>query len=121
MKQVDKLYAPQLPLEAAIVAGGGFVAVGGARGARPAPTSERRDAATAAKSSRRRRTRPASLAEKALADLIRLIEHFDRADTAYEAQRRPGTAFSRIYDYDDYAHLARLAEWETLGLEEEIW
>ncbi len=31
------------------------------------------------------------------------------------------TAFSRIYDYDDYAHLARLAEWETLGLEEEIW
>ena len=28
---------------------------------------------------------------------------------------------SSIYDYDDYAHLARLAEWETLGLEEEIW
>ena len=47
--------------------------------------------------------------------------HFDRADTPYEAQRRPGTAFSRIYDYDDYAHLARLAEWETLGLEEDIW
>jgi ATP-dependent helicase/nuclease subunit B len=64
---------------------------------------------------------PAGLAEKALADLIKLIEHFDREDTAYEAQRRPGTAFSRIYDYDDYAHLARLAEWETLGLEEEIW
>ena len=64
---------------------------------------------------------PASLAEKALADLTRLIAHFDRADAPYEAQRRPGTAFSRIYDYDDYAHLARLAEWETLGLEEEIW
>jgi hypothetical protein len=39
----------------------------------------------------------------------------------YEAKRRPGTAFNRIYDYDDYAHLARLAEWETLGLEEESW
>ena len=64
---------------------------------------------------------PAGLAEKALADLARLIEHFDRAETPYEAQRRPGTAFSRIYDYDDYAHLARLAEWETLGLEEDIW
>ena len=61
------------------------------------------------------------LAEKALADLTRLIARFDRADMAYEAKRRPGTAFDRIYDYDDYAHLARLAEWETLGLEEEIW
>ena len=78
-------------------------------------------AATAAKNSRRRKQLRPSLAEKALADLTRLIEHFDRADTPYEAQRRPGTAFSRIYDYDDYAHLARLAEWETLGLEEEIW
>ena len=66
-------------------------------------------------------TSPASLSEKAFADLARLIEHFDRAETPYEAQRRPSTAFSRIYDYDDYAHLARLAEWETLGLEEDIW
>jgi hypothetical protein len=52
---------------------------------------------------------------------VRLIERFDRADMPYEAKRRPGTSFKRIYDYDDYAHLARLAEWETLGLEEEIW
>ena len=64
---------------------------------------------------------PAGLAEKALADLIKLIERFDRADMPYEAKRRPGTAFNRIYGYDDYAHLARLAEWETLGLEEESW
>ena len=64
---------------------------------------------------------PAGPAEKALADLIKLIERFDRADMPYEAKRRPGTAFNRIYDYDDYAHLARLAEWETLGLEEESW
>ena len=61
------------------------------------------------------------LAAKALADLTRLIERFDRADMPYEAKRRPGSAFGRIYDYDDYAHLARLAEWETLGLEEEPW
>jgi len=64
---------------------------------------------------------PADLAEKALADLTKLIERFDRADMPYEAKRRAGTTFNRIYDYDDYAHLARLAEWETLGLEEEIW
>jgi ATP-dependent helicase/nuclease subunit B len=120
VKQVDKLYAPQLPLEAAIVAGGGFVAVGARevrgltyiRASGRGDGGEQQQAASAS---------PSSLAEKALADLTRLIEHFDRADTAYEAQRRPGTAFSRIYDYDDYAHLARLAEWETLGLEEEIW
>ena len=62
---------------------------------------------------------PASLAAKALADLTKLIERFDLADTPYEVKRRPGTAFRRGYDYDEYAHLARLAEWETLGLEED--
>ena len=120
VKQVEKLYAPQLPLEAAIVAAGGFADVGARavssmhyiRASGRGDGGEEQPAAKLA---------PAGLAAKALADLTRLIEHFDRADTAYEAQRRPGTAFSRIYDYDDYAHLARLAEWETLGLEEEPW
>jgi ATP-dependent helicase/nuclease subunit B len=120
VKQVDKLYAPQLPLEAAIVAGGGFVEVGAreVRGLTYIRASGRGDGGEQQQAAS---TSPSSLAEKALADLTRLIEHFDRADTPYEAQRRAGTAFSRIYDYDDYAHLARLAEWETLGLEEEIW
>ena len=118
--QVDKLFAPQLPLEAAIAAGGGFVPLGarevsGMHYIRASGRGDGGEEQPAAKAA------PAGLAEKALADLIRLVEHFDRADTFYEAQRRPGTAFSRIYDYDDYAHLARLAEWETLGLEEEIW
>ena len=120
VKQVDKLYAPQLPLEAAIVAGGGFVAVGvrEVRGLTYIRASGRGDGGEQQQAAN---ANPASLAEKALADLTRLIEHFDREGTAYEAQRRPGTAFKSIYDYDDYAHLARLAEWETLGLEEEIW
>jgi ATP-dependent helicase/nuclease subunit B len=118
--QVDRLFAPQLPLEAAIAAAGGFApletrevsAMHYIRASGRGDGGEQQPAAKAA---------PASLAEKALADLIKLIEHFDREDTAYAAQRRPGTAFKSIYDYDDYAHLARLAEWETLGLEEEIW
>jgi len=118
--QVDRLFAPQLPLEAAIVNGGGFAPLGAreVRGMHYIRASGRGDGGEeqpAAKAD------PAGLAEKALADLIRLIERFDRADTPYEAKRRPGTAFNRIYDYDDYAHLARLAEWETLGLEEESW
>jgi ATP-dependent helicase/nuclease subunit B len=118
--QVDKLYAPQLPLEAAIVAGGGFVTVGAheVRGLQYIRASGRGDGGEEQQAAK---AAPAVLAEKALADLTRLIEHFDRGDTPYEAQRRPGSAFSRIYDYDDYAHLARLAEWQTLGLEEEMW
>ena len=39
--------------------------------------------------------------------------------TKRSAVRAPPSA--SIYDYDDYEHLARLAEWVTLGLEEEIW
>jgi ATP-dependent helicase/nuclease subunit B len=119
-KQVEGLFAPQLPLEAAIATGGGFVTVGAraVRGMHYIRASGRGDGGEeqlAAKAA------PTGLAEKALADLFKLIERFDRADMPYEAKRRPGTAFDRIYDYDDYAHLARLAEWETLGLEEEIW
>ena len=119
-KQVEGLFAPQLPLEAAIATGGGFVPPGARevramhyiRASGRGDGGEEQPAAKAA---------PAGLAEKALADLIALIERFDRADMPYEAKRRPGTAFNRIYDYDDYAHLARLAEWETLGLEEDNW
>ena len=119
-KQVEELFAPQLPLEAAIAAGGGFAPLGAreVRGMHYIRASGRGDGGEeqpAAKAA------PAGLAEKALADLIKLIERFDRADMPYEAKRRPGTAFNRIYDYDDYAHLARLAEWETLEPEEEIW
>ena len=120
VKQVEGLFAPQLPLEAAIVRSGGFVPLGAreVRGMRYIRVSGRGDGGEeqpAAKAA------AGVLAEKALADLTRLIARFDRADMPYEAKRRPGTAFDRIYDYDDYAHLARLAEWETLGLEEEIW
>jgi ATP-dependent helicase/nuclease subunit B len=117
-KQVEGLFAPQLPLEAAIAAGAGFEPLGaravrGMHYIRASGRGEGGEEQPAAKGD------PAGLAAKALADLTKLIERFDRADTAYEAQRRPGTAFDRIYDYDDYAHLARLAEWETLGVEED--
>ena len=39
--------------------------------------------------------------------LARLIAEFDRETTPYRAVRR--ARFK--YDYDDYAHLARVAEW----------
>jgi double-strand break repair protein AddB len=118
--QVDGLFAPQLPLEAAIAASGGFAPLGSreVRGMHYIRASGRGDGGEEQPAAK---AVPADLAEKALADLTKLIERFDRADMPYEAKRRAGTTFNRIYDYDDYAHLARLAEWETLGLEEEIW
>ncbi|MGC2409249.1 MAG: double-strand break repair protein AddB [Methyloceanibacter sp.] len=117
-KHVDTLFAPQLPLEAAIAAGGGFGTLGprAVHDLRYIQASGRRDGG---KEQPAGQSDPARLAAKALADLTKLIERFDRADTPYEVKRRPGAAFRRGYDYDEYAHLARLAEWETLGLEED--
>ncbi len=115
-KHVDTLFAPQLPLEAAIAVGGGFDELGPreVRGLRYIEASGRRDggeerAAAAGE--------PATLAATALAELIKLIARFDQADTPYEVKRRPTAAFTRAYRYDDYEHLARLKEWAAARLE----
>ena len=50
------------------------------------------------------------LASAARKGLTALIERFDDAATPYTAMRR--AAFSDSYRYDDYAHLARVAEWK---------
>ena len=42
-------------------------------------------------------------------DFERLIAEFDNPSTPYRAIRRPGYS----YDYDAYAHLARVAEWSA--------
>ena len=51
----------------------------------------------------------AALAKQTRTGLERLIATFDNPATPYRAVRR--SAFSESYDYDDYAHLARVAEW----------
>jgi ATP-dependent helicase/nuclease subunit B len=56
----------------------------------------------------------AHLASEALAKLSDLIRHFDNETTPYKALRR--ARFD--YDYDDYAHLARVAEWSVPGEDE---
>ncbi|MBU1212545.1 MAG: double-strand break repair protein AddB [Alphaproteobacteria bacterium] len=104
---VNKLRHPQLPLEAAILAAGGFATVSEAKvaglryikasGGEP-PGTERVVKADAGE---------AALAEAALAALKQLVARYDRLDTPYAAVRRDGYS----YDYDDYAHLARVAEW----------
>jgi ATP-dependent helicase/nuclease subunit B len=98
--------APQLPLEAAIAAANGFANVppglvtllryistsGGEPPGQDVPLKV--DDVTA-------------LARSAQEGLARLIAEFDRETTPYRAVRR--ARFK--YDYDDYAHLARVAEW----------
>jgi ATP-dependent helicase/nuclease subunit B len=59
-----------------------------------------------------------ALAASSLAGLQRLIARFDDDSTPYRAVRR--VRFN--YDYDDYAHLARVAEWTSDSTEEDdVW
>ena len=108
-KAVEANRAPQLPLEAAIALGGtGFPNLSGrpvsalcyirASGGEPPGEEKRIDSLP-----------PAELAAKALKGLEDLIADFDNPATPYRAIRRPGFR----YDYDDYAHLARVTEWSA--------
>ena len=100
-------YAPQLPLEAAIAAQGGFKDApgqpvsqmlfwqlkGGTDGGREIPAGDD----------------SARLAHEALAGLGALVAAFDDPDTAYQARPYPAMAPK----YSDYGHLARIAEWSS--------
>jgi ATP-dependent helicase/nuclease subunit B len=101
--------APQLPLEAAIARGeAGFAGVGPGtvaalryiRATGGAPAGEERDVKT---------DDIAAMAGIAIERLERLIATFDDAATPYKALRRLGFD----YEHDDYAHLARVAEWDA--------
>ena len=102
--------APQLPLEAAIALDQnlGFEKIGHQpvttlryiRASGGEPPGEARDV---------RADDIAALAAHALDGLKRHVARFDDPATPYRPLRRAG--FS--YDYDDYAHLARVAEWSS--------
>jgi ATP-dependent helicase/nuclease subunit B len=100
--------APQLPLEAAIAIAGGFpglpsrtvTALRFIRASGGEPPGEERNVKT---------DDVAALAKTTLDGLNAHIENFDKLETPYTVTRR--AAFS--YDYDDFAHLARVAEWSA--------
>jgi double-strand break repair protein AddB len=118
-KHVDELSAPQLPLEAVIVEGGGFEELG-AR-AVSALTYIRASGRDEGGEECQAGNKPASdLAQDARAKLIRLIARYDDPTMPYEVKRRRGPAFTRAYDYDDYEQLARIQEWLTQELEEDF-
>jgi ATP-dependent helicase/nuclease subunit B len=114
-KQIAAGMKPQLSLEAAVALGdAGFAGV-----PRGAPVAGLRYVrATGAEPPGEDRLVAAgdiaALAGEALAKLAELIKHFDNEATPYKALRR--ARFD--YDYDDYAHLARVAEWSVPGEDE---
>ena len=107
-KAVNSGRSPQLPLEAAIALAAGFahVPVGHVaalryiRASGGQPPGEENDISCAD---------IAALAAETLDGLKRHIARFDDAATPYKPVRRQG--FS--YDFDDFAHLARVAEWSA--------
>ncbi len=114
LTQVDKSYAPQLALEAAIARSGGFDGVPRGSASRLAyirargygQGGEERDASN--------KLAPEALADEAIEHLRRLVSDYSKEGQPYTALRRPG--FS--YRFDDYAHLARVDEWQSGGGEE---
>ena len=111
--KVKALFSPQLPLEAAIQQEAGFNGVSkgevtalsyiAAKGGSPAGVETTIDG-----------DQMGELIEQSLKQLENLVAKFDKVETPYKALRRHD--FKGHYEYDDYAHLARVQEW---GAEDE--
>jgi ATP-dependent helicase/nuclease subunit B len=106
-KEVEFGFAPQLPLEAAIAAAGGFAGVPRA----PVAALEywRLTGAEPPGEIKPVRDDPQARAESALEGLRALIERFDDPATPYLARPRP----KWMGRYSDYTHLARAPEWAS--------
>ena len=107
-KQVDAGLAPQLPLEALIAEAGGFAGAGVP--AHPVVGLAYWTLGGGRTGGHRRPITPPPAAETR-ARLLQLLAHFERETSAYLALPRPRLAPA----YDDYLHLARVAEWRVGG------
>jgi ATP-dependent helicase/nuclease subunit B len=106
--QVQELLAPQLPLEGAILAEGGFPDIG-KRIAEELIYLSLADGRKAAKPIAIENA--AELAQKAAALLTQRIAWFDQETTPYLSRVRP----YRTDSVGDYDHLARVREWSASG------
>jgi ATP-dependent helicase/nuclease subunit B len=106
---VEAGYSPQLPLEAAMALEGAFQGV--AAGPVAALGYWRLSGGDPPGEARWFETDTAALIRAARDGLARLIAAFDDPATPYEARPRPEHAPR----FSNYAHLARVLEWSTLG------
>lgn len=108
-REVAAGFAPQLPLEAAMVARGGF------EGVAPGDVHElafwRLSGGREPGAIRDAADDPLTVAAEAYAGLLELVMRFDDPATPYEARPRPDKA----PQYSDYEHLARVKEWSMAG------
>lgn len=102
-------FSPQLPLEAAIAASGGFPGV--PTGAIAELAYWRLSGGDPAGEISAMRADAAALAAEAKAGLERLIAAFDDPATPYESRPRADSAPR----FSDYEHLARVREWSAIG------
>jgi ATP-dependent helicase/nuclease subunit B len=109
-KDIALGFAPQLPLEAAMAAAGGFAGIDHAAVERLEHWwlgSDPKVVPIAA---------PAAAAQQAREGLLRLIDAFDDPATAYASQ--PAAQYAPRHS--DYEHLARVKEWSTQLADEEL-
>lgn len=110
-KAVARGLSPQLPLEAAMAMAGGFAGVPAERAILRLSYIRATGGEPAGEERLVKHADLAALGRSTLADLARLVAQFDVEATPYKAVRRPDFR----YDFDDYAHLARAAEWSAAG------
>jgi len=111
-KDVELGFSPQLPLEAAIAAGGGFTGIAAAQVAaleywRLTGGDPPGEIIALAKDNGASR----ALVAEALHGLADLVARFDDVHTPYRAVPRP----EKAPRYSDYVHLARVKEWSVAG------
>lgn len=104
--------APQLPLEAAIARAGGFAGID------PAPIARltyiRASGSTPPGKASQIIKDIEAITDRSLAGLEALVARYDDPTTPYRALRR--STFK--YEYDDFAHLARVSEWGIGGADD---
>jgi ATP-dependent helicase/nuclease subunit B len=112
-KQVRTGLAPQLTLEAAMLRNGGFagIAAGGSVAELLYVQLKGGDPAGDPKPIQFKDGTPDSQADRALAKLIKLAQHFDDETAPYRSLVHP---MWRTH-YGDYDHLARVKEWSSSG------
>jgi len=113
--KVDGGNAPQLALEAAIAQRGGFSGLAEAPVCRLAYIRARGYGAGGEERDAGKELSPDVLAAEALGHLEGLVSAYAVETQGYKAMRRTGFD----YRYDDYAHLARVKEWQAGGEGEE--